>query len=192
MESATAQLVRHLTELDESLRSAAVTVTEDRPEGPSPRLVDGLEERLTDAIDGTRQALTVATMVLGLTTDDIASPATLHRSLAACHTHVLEVSRIVRDDILDPTYQRDLHRLAQERSPGHRGDEWSGWVQVVHTGLIACRGLLAMIDEDLLACWVDIGGRAGQINVSVQAVGQRFAAAAASPPRTGSAEVRGR
>jgi hypothetical protein len=186
METASANLLLHVAELHEVLRSVAVTVTEDPPDGPVPRIVEGLCERVGDAVGAAGEAVAEAASLVDLAEDDPMPTGRIRKALAACHAKHLEVGRVVRDELLDPSYQFELGRVAKSRVA-----EWSTWVQVVRAGLSGCRAIVATIDDDLLACWTGLAGGTGQINVSVHAVGQRFAGAVSAPPWTGSADLKG-
>jgi hypothetical protein len=146
-----------------------VTVAEDRPEGPSPRIVDELAERLGDGLDATHQALVEATHLAELTTADVLAAGRARRAIAACHLHQLEAAKRVRDDWLEPSLQSQLGRLSRLH-----GAEWSPWLQTVRAGLHGCRATLAATDNDLLACWSQLADRISQVSVSIQTIGQQF------------------
>jgi hypothetical protein len=176
MEATLASLVLHLAELQETLGACVLTASEDRPDGRLTRIIQELEEQLEDALGGVVQTAAHATALRAMSAEDPAPYGRMRRELRSCHGRHLEVDRLLRDDLGDPVRQLELARYVQRR-----GAAWPGWLKIVRDGVDVARSRANSVDDDLLACWVELTDRIGQINVSVQAVGQQFATEGALP-----------
>jgi hypothetical protein len=187
MDAELGALCGHLVELEEALSAVVVTVAEDRPDGSAPRIVDELHERLGDVLGATGQAAAQAGSLVDLATEDAPPLGRIRKALRDCHAHHLEASTVLRDHLLDPWYQSQLARLANDKA-----GEWQPWAAAVRAGLIACRSPLVAVDQDLVTCWAALTDRNGQISVTAHAVGQHFAGTAIPATAPSPVEAKGR
>jgi hypothetical protein len=113
------------------------------------------------------EAADLATILTSAASDP-PSPSELRRGLARCHTLHLEISRMVRDELLDWDHGHQIRQLASTR----RG-AWMPWARAVTAGLVACREPMVAVDEALLEGWQTLADRQGGTDVSVQTIGQQ-------------------
>lgn len=126
-----------LAMLAAALTDARVAVVEDHPPGEA-KLIDDLDERLTDAI-GTLDAARQYLRSTGVSAAD---------QVATCHEHFLAVTAIVRRDVTGPRPHDEIRRLAAQR-----GAVWRGWAAIVSTALAEIEPPLERAEIELLHTW---------------------------------------
>jgi hypothetical protein len=160
------RLATALRTVEECVQSVILTVAEDHPTD-EPLLVADLEDKLRDVSARSAEAADLASILTSAASDP-PSPSELRRGLARCHTLHLEISRVVRDDLLSWDQGRQIRQLASTR----RG-AWVPWARAVSVGLAACREPMWAVDEALLDAWQTLADRHGGTDVSVRTIGQQ-------------------
>jgi hypothetical protein len=160
------RLATALRTVEECVQSVILTVAEDHPTD-EPLLVADLEDQLRDVSARSAEAADLASILTSAASDPPSS-SELRRGLSRCHTLHLEISRMVRDRLLDSDKDRQLRHLAVTR----RG-AWVPWVHAVCEGLGACREPMWAVDEALLEAWQTMADCREGADVSARTVGRQ-------------------
>jgi hypothetical protein len=140
-------LERRLAALEETVAALHVTLSEDRPAGDAPALVDRFDNaaaELRGVISETRTQLRTA----------IASEANAPGALRDAH-------RLV--NYLTTCYWRDLGSYGavsrlMEMGAEH-GRAWQSWCRVTHASIESCAEPLAQVQSALLDSWSELADR---------------------------------
>jgi hypothetical protein len=164
------QLETQRRQLDEALCALQVTLSEDRPFGAVPALVDRFEN--------------VATELHGIATDLGERIDRLQQEHSIDADRMREIHELMHS--FARCYWHEFARYAPLRELLHMGDErgraWQAWTQVVRSAVESCEAPFDRANSALIECWSWLADRRVAHGPAASLAKLRVVGAAAEAP----------